>query len=239
MKNIIKIKNLDFCYKIKPILKDINLTIDEGDFIGIIGPNGGGKTTLLKIIIGMLQPHRGKVKVFNKSPKESRDRFGYVPQSYHIDKFFPITTLEVVMLGMVKNSFFSFFSKKQKEKAKDLLEKVGLKNFINKPFGKLSGGQIQRALIARSLISDPDILILDEPIANIDQDSEKLIFDILLNSDKKRTILMVSHDIHTIINKVKKVLVVNCKLEILNTTEVCEHFSLGLYHPYLTKDKLC
>lgn len=238
MKKIIKFENVNFCYKIKPVLKDVNLSINEGDFIGIIGPNGGGKTTLLKLLMGMLTPHKGKVKVFNKDPKDIRDKFGYVPQNYNIDKYFPITNLEIVLLGMLTKSKFGFFPKKLKNKAKDLLELLGLKNFINKPFGKLSGGQIQRVLIARALISDPDILVLDEPTANIDPDSQKAIFNILIKSDKKRTILMVSHDLQTIITEVKKVITVECRVSTLLPKEVCEHFALGLYHkPIIGKNK--
>lgn len=230
MKKIIKFEMVSFCYLIKPILKNVNLTIDEGDFIGIIGPNGGGKTTFLKLLMGMLTPHIGRIEVFNKNPKEVRDKIGYVPQSYNIDKTFPITTFEVVLLGMLTRSKFGFFSKKQKEEAKDLLDAIGLKNFIYKPFGKLSGGQIQRALIARALISDPELLILDEPIANIDQESQKNILNLLINSEKKRTILMVSHDVNTIINDVKKIITIQCEVNSLVPKKVCEHFALGLYH---------
>jgi len=238
MKKIIKFENVSFCYQIKPVLKDVNLSIYQGDFIGIIGPNGGGKTTLLKLLMGILTPHKGKIKVFNKKPKDVRNKFGYVPQNYNIDKFFPITTLELVLLGMLTKSKFGFFSKKLKNTAKALLESLGLKNFIYKPFGKLSGGQIQRALIARALIADPEILILDEPIANIDPESQKFVLDTLIKSDKKRTILMVSHDLQTIITKIKKVLTVECYVSSLLPKEVCEHFALGLYHkPIIGKNK--
>ncbi|NGX30370.1 MAG: High-affinity zinc uptake system ATP-binding protein ZnuC [Candidatus Anoxychlamydiales bacterium] len=235
MKNIIKIQKLNFCYKVKPILLDVNLNVEVGDFIGIIGPNGGGKTTLLKLIMGMLRPHTGKIKIFNKNPKEMRDKIGYVPQKYNLDKYFPITNLELVLLGFLTKSRFGFFTKKQKEKAKDLLEKVGLKEFIDKPFGKLSGGQAQRALIARALISDPEILILDEPTASIDPESEKAIFDILIKSNEKRTILMVSHDLNTIIKEVNKVLTVQKTVSVMTPEMVCKHFALGLYHPTIIR----
>ncbi|NGX28815.1 MAG: High-affinity zinc uptake system ATP-binding protein ZnuC [Candidatus Anoxychlamydiales bacterium] len=238
MKEIIKLEKVSFCYKVKPILQDINLSIDKGDFIGIIGPNGGGKTTLLKLLMGMLIPHTGKIQIFGKNPKINRDKIGYVPQIYRIDKEFPISTLEVVLLGAIKDSFLGFFKKEIKNKAKDLLEKVGLKDFIDKPFGKLSGGQSQRALIARALISDPEILILDEPTANIDPESERAIFDILINSNKQRTILMVSHDLHTIVNEVKKVITVRQFATVLKPKEVCKHFGIGLYHTPIIAKKI-
>ncbi|NGX49528.1 MAG: High-affinity zinc uptake system ATP-binding protein ZnuC [Candidatus Anoxychlamydiales bacterium] len=237
MKNIIKIQKLNFCYKVKPILLDVNLNIETGDFIGIIGPNGGGKTTLLKLIMGMLRPHKGKIKIFNKNPKDMRDKIGYVPQKYNLDKYFPITNLELVLLGLLTKSRFGFFTKNQKERAKDLLEKVGLKEFIDKPFGKLSGGQAQRALIARALISDPEILILDEPTASIDPESEEAIFDILIKSNKNRTILMVSHDLNTIIKEVKKIVTVQKTVNVMTPEMVCKHFALGLYHPTIIGQK--
>ncbi|MBN2479806.1 MAG: ABC transporter ATP-binding protein, partial [Parachlamydiales bacterium] len=229
-KKALEISNLRFCYKVKQILQDVNLNVNVGDFVGIIGPNGGGKTTLLKLIMGMLSPHTGSIKIFNKKPTEVREKFGYVPQIYHIDKSFPITTLDATLLGIFSKTKFGFFTKKQKDLAKDILEQVGLKDFIKSPFSKLSGGQTQRALIARALISDPEILILDEPTANIDLESEQMIFDLLINSPKKRTILMVSHDLETIIKKVKKIIIVDCKVTTMLPHEVCEHFKIGLYH---------
>ncbi|MFA6119571.1 MAG: ABC transporter ATP-binding protein [Parachlamydiales bacterium] len=237
MKKILEIEKVSFCYKVKPILKDVNLSVEEGDFLGIIGPNGGGKTTLLKLIIGIYAPHTGRIRVFGKEPREVREKFGYVPQAYNIDKQFPITVLEFVLLGMLTKSHFGFFKKDQKEKAIQILEKMGLKNFVHSPFGSLSGGETQKALIARALISDPEILILDEPTANIDPESEKTIFDILTEINKTTTILMVSHDLQTIISRVKKVITVQCSVNTLLPSEVCEHFALGLYHSPIIRKK--
>ncbi len=236
MKKQIEIKNLRFCYSTKPILKDVNITINKNEFIGIIGPNGGGKTTLLKLLMGFFTPHMGTIKIFGKKPQDIRHKFGYVPQSYNIDRTFPISVLDVVLLNTLnKKSFFSY-PKTIKTKAKDLLEKVGLKDHIYSPYGKLSGGQTQRALIARALISDPEILILDEPTANIDIEAEKDIFD-LLTKDQTKTILMVTHDLNTIIEKVEKVLTVQCYVNTLLPKDVCKHFTLGLYHKPIIKIK--
>jgi zinc transport system ATP-binding protein len=229
MKNQIEIKNLSFCYSAKPILKDVNVTINKNEFIGIIGPNGGGKTTLLKLLMGFLSPHVGKIKIFGKKPQNVRNIFGYVPQSYNIDRTFPISVLDVVLLNTINKGSIFGYSKKIKEKAVSLLEKLGLKDHIHSPYGKLSGGQTQRALIARALIFDPEILILDEPTANIDIKAEQEIFDLLTN-EKKRTILMVTHDLNTIISKVQKVLTVQCYVNTMLPEEVCKHFTLGLYH---------
>jgi zinc transport system ATP-binding protein len=235
MKKLIEIKNLSFCYNHKPILKNINLSIDENEFIGIIGPNGGGKTTLLKLIMGFYEPHEGSILINKKKPKDVRNLFGYVPQIYAFKKTFPISVLDVVMLGDLFNNKKIKYNKSLKEKAIFLLEKVGLKNFINSPFGSLSGGQSQKVLITRALISDPKILILDEPTANIDIETEEKIFDLF--QEKERTILMVNHNLDTVVKKAKKIFIVETTLEKHLPEDICEHFKLGLYHKPLINKK--
>ncbi|NGX56938.1 MAG: High-affinity zinc uptake system ATP-binding protein ZnuC [Candidatus Anoxychlamydiales bacterium] len=230
MKKLIEIKNLSFCYNTKPILKNINLTINENEFIGIIGPNGGGKTTLLKLIMGFYEPHSGTILINKKKPEDIRNVFGYVPQVYSFKKTFPISVLDVVILGSLYNDKKIASNKVLKEKAIDLLKKVGLKKFINNPFGSLSGGQSQRVLIARALISDPKILILDEPTANIDSETEEKIFDLFQDEKNKRTILMVNHNLDTVIKKVEKICIIETTIECHLPKDICEHFKLGLYH---------
>jgi zinc transport system ATP-binding protein len=235
MKKLIEIKNLNFCYNHKPILKNINLSINENEFIGIIGPNGGGKTTLLKLIMGFYEPHEGKILINNKKPQDVRNLFGYVPQIYAFKKTFPISVLEVVMLGDIFKDKKIGCNKILKEKAVFLLEKVGLKKFISSPFGSLSGGQSQRVLIARALISDPKILILDEPTANIDIETEEKMFNLF--QEKDRTILMVNHNLDTIVQKTKKIFIVETTLEKKLPKDICAHFKLGLYHNPLINKK--
>ena len=236
-KDAITFNNVSFNYNDIPILESVNLEIKCSDFIGVIGPNGGGKTTLLKLMTGLLKPTYGSVKVLEKNPKDSLSHIGYVPQYSNIDKNFPITLEELILLGSLsKASIFGKYPKEIKEKAKYLLEKMELFHLKDKPFGFLSGGEAQRALIARALIRDPEILILDEPTSNIDIAAENKIFDLILKNKGKKTIIMVSHDLEVIIEYVKNIVFVKHSVTTTLPDQICEHFALGLYHkPYLKK----
>lgn len=219
----IEIKDLFFSYDRLPVLQRVALNIQNGEFIGIMGPNGGGKTTLLKLIMGFLPPTAGKIHVCGK--------IGYVPQVQRTDREFPITTHELILLGALsKTTFWGTYPFAIKEKALFLMEKLGLTAHKNKVFGALSGGLAQRALLARALLSDPDILLLDEPTANIDAASTKVIFEILEELKGKKTVLIVTHDLKTIIERVDRVLCVQSVVSSILPKDVCEHFALGLYH---------
>ncbi len=230
------LKNISFSYDKTSILENVNLTIDEGDFIGIFGPNGGGKTTLLQLIMGFLEPNQGKISLWGNSPQENTSFIGYVPQIARFDKQFPITVEEVVQMGCLsKLSFFGTLKPYYKQLVLDSLEKVGMSSFKNNSFGDLSGGQAQRVLIARALVSNPKLLILDEPTASVDPQAEEEIMKILTSLKGSVTILMVTHDLQTILQKVEKLLCVHKHIHTLSPTEVCEHFGLGLYHSPLIK----
>ncbi len=234
MTEAVSIKNLSLKFENTLVLENVNLAIKEGDFIGFVGPNGGGKTSLLKLILGLLSPTKGSIKVFGKPPKKSF--FGYVPQMSKADRSFPITVLELVLLGSLFKAPFFGYPKNIKEKAAFLLEKVGLFEKRWRAFGSLSGGETQKALIARALMCDPDILVLDEPTANIDPIAEKAIYEFILEYKKEKTILMVTHDLDFIVKHVKNVVFVQKKVKTTLPENVCEHFALGLYHkPYLNK----
>ena len=226
----LEMQNVDFSFDKDPVLENVNLSINLGEFIGIIGPNGGGKTTLLKLILGFLKPVKGKVQFFlpNKN-------MGYVPQINLTDKSFPITLFEVVLMGLIKS--FGKYSRQDKEKVFHILEILELTEHKDKSFGELSGGLAQRTLFARALIRDPDIILLDEPTANIDQKAKLKIFEIIQRIKSKKTILMVTHDLNTIIENVERVLCVEKQVSPLLPKEVCEHFALGLYHSPLAKKK--
>ncbi|HSW86210.1 MAG TPA: ABC transporter ATP-binding protein [Rhabdochlamydiaceae bacterium] len=228
---VIEIKNLAFQYEKTPILEEVDLSVFKGEFIGIFGPNGGGKTTLLKIIMGFLKPYRGEVLLFGSPPKSQRKRIGYVPQIARFDKQFPISVLELVLMGCVsKTSWWGGVPNLLKTKARETLSLVGLADKEHVPFGTLSGGQAQRALIARAIVNDPELLLLDEPTASIDPDAETLIFQLLTQLKKSMTILMVTHDLQGIINKAGRLLCVNRRIASHLPKEICEHFALGLYH---------
>ncbi len=219
----IEVKNLSFNRDRTAILQEINLLVKEGEFVGIFGPNGGGKTTFLKLLLGLLKPTSGSIKIFGVSPEEARTRIGYVPQAKLFDPQFPISVLDVVLLGLLSK-------KRDPKKAKEALRKVDLLDKENRPFGTLSGGQAQRVLIARALVGEPDILLLDEPTVSIDAEAEKTIYGLLTALQGSITILMVTHDLQPILGKADKLVCIHQKLSAYLPREVCEHFALGLYH---------
>jgi zinc transport system ATP-binding protein len=237
-KPVIHLEHLSFSYPTTPVLKEVSFQINEGEFIGIIGPNGGGKTTLLKLIMGFLKPSSGKIEIFGKPPQSSRNVLAYVPQTLRFDRQFPISVMELVLSGRLSHlPWYGMFSQADKMAALEALEKVGLTEFQNKAFGTLSGGQAQRALIARALVSNPQLLLLDEPTASVDTQAEADIYNLLSQLRGNMTILMVTHDLRTAIDHVERVLCVQGSVISLKPQEVCEHFAIGLYHPPLIQMK--
>ena len=231
MKPSIIINQLSFCYEELPVLQDVNLTISKGDFLAVIGPNGGGKSTLLKLMMGLLKPNKGKITLFGKSPEEMRKKIGYVPQCNKADRMFPITTYEILLTGAVsKSKFMGIYPKEIHAKAEELLELFTLTSHKDKAFGALSGGLAQKTLLARALICDPEIIFLDEPMSNIDAATKEEIFSFLFNFKKKKTILMVTHDLQVAVEKVSRFICIEQKATMMLPKDVCEHFALGLYH---------
>ncbi len=241
MEDAIVFRDVDFTFDHFSVLEKVNLKIKKGDFIGIVGPNGGGKTTFLKLVCGILAPTKGKVLVFGKKPEAFYPKISYVPQVSRIERDFPISLLELVLLGCntLSNCFFNKKSSKSlhMQKALYLLKKLGLLKYKHQSIGTLSGGQAQKALIAKALISEPEILVLDEPTANIDAKGEEIIFELIKKDFKGKTILMVSHDLNIVIRDVKKLFFIDKKVASKLPKEVCEHFALGLYHSPLLKQK--
>ncbi len=236
MKTILSLNHVTFSYDNNPILTDVNFDVYEGEFLGIIGPNGGGKTTLLKLILGFLKPLSGDVSIFGSPPLSCQQPVAYVPQSLRFDKQFPISVLELVLGGRLSClPWWGRFREEDKKAARSALEKVGLEELQNLPFASLSGGQAQRALIARALVSNPKLLILDEPTASVDAQAEADIFQLLKDLKNEMTLLCVTHDLKTIIDHVDRVLCVQKQVVLLNPQDVCEHFALGLYHTPLIK----
>ncbi len=192
---ILEIKNLYFKYDKQIVLENINLNVENGDFLAIIGPNGGGKSTLIKLIISLLTPTKGEIKLYKKD-------IGYVPQNTNINIQFPIQVKDVVSLGF-KNT------KETRQKVINALEKVDMINYQNSKISNLSGGQRQKVFIARALFNNPSILVLDEPTANIDVKGQENIYQLLKKLNKKKTIIMVSHDISVILKYATKVAYIN------------------------------
>jgi len=222
---------LSFSYDSIEVLKKASFEINKGEYVGIVGPNGGGKTTAIKLMLGFLVPSSGSVKVLGGSPVSARTKIGYVPQINAYDKDFPISVMEVVLTGSLeKLNWRGKFPKEEREKAKGLLTEVGLQGFEEHSFGSLSGGQAQKALIVRALMCDPDILLLDEPTANVDAKSEEAIFAYLKGLQGKKTILIVTHNFDAIIQNVERVLCFQHEVSSMLPKDVCEHFTIGMYH---------
>lgn len=211
MSKILEIKDLSVGYDDHPyVLRNVSLDIFKDDFLGIIGPNGGGKTTLLKTILGLVKPTRGSISFFNNGVKTNKINIGYLPQINQIDKKFPISVSDVILSGLtVKKSTFSPYIKEQKEKVMLIAEKMGLEKLVDRPIGTLSGGQLQRTLLGRAIIDEPDLLILDEPNSYVDKQFESNFYKLLEIINKDTAIILVSHDVGTVISMVKNIACVN------------------------------
>jgi len=228
---VISIENISFSYDGTNVLEDVNLTINEKEFIWIVGPNGGGKTTLLKLILGLLSPVRGTVRVFGRPPRQARTLIGYMPQHVQLDPSFPMSVLDVVLMGRLgEGNFFGPFDKKDRHTALEMLEKVGLQDFIYRHYASLSGGQQRRLLIARALASRPALLILDEPTSNLDLLVVKELYELLHRLNQQFTIVMVSHDPAFVSQTVRSVVCVNRKVVVHQTASVSDEFLSELYH---------
>ena len=209
---LLTLDKLTFAYDQQIVLDNVSFEVDKGDFVAIIGPNGGGKSTLLKNILSIYKPLDGTIKFLQKDIKENINRIGYVPQNTDINIHFPIKVIEVVLMGrnIEKTNMFQIgYSSNDKKCALNALKQVGMEKFADKKIGDLSGGQRQRVMIARALCSNPILLILDEPTANIDIQGQKQIYKLLSQLNKHITIIVVSHDISVILQYATKVIYVN------------------------------
>lgn len=206
MKNepIISVKNLNYTINNNQILSNISFDIYEGDFVGIIGPNGAGKSTLVKIVTGEIEEYSGEVRIVRK--------IGYVPQTEEIEVTFPMKVYELVLLGLYKDvGPMRRFKREHYQKVKDVLELLNIEELYDRQIGELSGGEYRRVMIARALVSKPDVLILDEPEANIDKQGQEVLINILkkLKDEKNITIILVSHDLNMIFKETTRILCLN------------------------------
>ncbi|MEG1838751.1 MAG: metal ABC transporter ATP-binding protein [Bacteroidaceae bacterium] len=218
---LIEISHLSAKYDSKMVLKDINLTVYNRDFLGIIGPNGGGKTTLIKLILGLISPAEGNIRFYKDGQEMQEIKMGYLPQYSSIDKKFPISVREVVLSGLSRQkSLINSFSKQQHEQVAEVIHRMGLEGLEKRAIGQLSGGQLQRALLGRAIVSNPDVVILDEPNTYIDKRFEAKLYQQLEEINKERAIILVSHDIGTVLQNVKTIACVNESLDYHPDTEV-------------------
>lgn len=202
-------------------LREINLTLQDRIFLGVIGPNGGGKTTFLKILLGLVEPWKGKVQIFGKSPKNARPMIGYVPQHSLFDAQFPIRVWEAVLMGrLAKVGLFRSYTDEDRRAVSDALKQVEMSQFRDRHLGELSGGQRQRVLIARALVSNPKLLLLDEPAASVDKPMQASVYELLSELKKKMAIIMVSHDIGVISSYVDRIACLSGKLYYHDSKEI-------------------
>ena len=213
-------RNVTFSYNGWPALQNVNLDIPSGAFSCVIGPNGGGKSTLLKLILGLLTPDQGEVRVFGEPPMNARGRMGYTPQFAQYDPQFPVSVADVALMGIAERHWGGRYTREEKDAALRALDEMGIGNLRRRAFSELSGGQRQRVLIARALVSEPDMLLLDEPAANVDLAAAKRLMLTLQDVAKRMTIIMVSHDPSFIYDAVSRVICVNQHAHIHPTSEL-------------------
>lgn len=212
---VIQVTEVTFSYGTMAALDNVTLDVEDGEFLGIVGPNAGGKSTLLKLILGLLEPHSGHIQVLNRTPREARQAVGYVPQYPSFPRDFPISVEQAVLMGRLgKGPAVGRYTRLDRDAARRALLEVEADDLVTRQLRTLSGGQLQRVLLARALVSEPRILILDEPTANIDLRVESDIYDLLKVLNQRMTILVVSHDVAFISSYVDRV-------ACLNRTLVC------------------
>ena len=216
----VQLKDVSFSYNGVPILEDVNLEIRHGAFAAIVGPNGGGKTTLLKLLLGLLKPDKGKILILGNTPEKSRLRMGYMAQYAHLDLQFPVTVKDIVLMGRLGRTRLGWYSRDDIKAAASSLAEVKLANYAGRRFRELSGGERQRVLIARALCCDPELLLLDEPTANVDPKMGETLMEILQKLNRRMTILLVSHDIGFVSQVVKSVICVNRQVVVHPTSSL-------------------
>jgi len=210
---VVSIKDIWVRYDGIPVLEGISLAVEKGDFLGIIGPNGGGKTTLLKVILGLVNPSRGRVYVLGQPPERSRRHIGYVSQHNLFNRDFPINVRDTVLMGCNGTTgLIRRYSREDRERAQEALKTVGMLSYQNHQIGKLSGGEQQRVFIARALVSRPELLLLDEPTASVDPAMQTDFYELLERLKQEMTIVMVSHDISAVSIYVDKIACLNRQL---------------------------
>ncbi len=234
---VVRLEQVCFAYDGQEVLTDIDLTVRQGDFLAIIGPNGGGKTTLVKIIMGLLKPKSGSVRVLGENPFSGRPRMGYVPQHANVQLSFPISVLDVVLMGLNRTGRrWPGYKSGERQKALDMLQLVDMADFKDRRFDALSGGQKQRVLVGRGLVSEPRLLVFDEPTSNMDPHGKVCLFELLAHLSSSLTIVMVSHDLISASGRISGVAAVNRRLIQRNNKELTPDMLALIYG---THDATC
>ncbi len=218
-----------FSYGSTPVLEDADFDVFTGESVCVVGPNGGGKTTLLKLILGLLQPDAGTVSVLGEVPRSARGRVGYVPQRIEFDPAFPITALDVVLTGLLRGGSLGFVRAAEKRRAREALDRLGVSDQAGASFASLSGGQRQAVLIARALAGGPEVLLLDEPTAHVDAAAQERLHRLLRTLRRDITMVYVSHDLAFVSRAVPKVICVNRQVHVHPTVELTKERLRELY----------
>ncbi|HQA07690.1 MAG TPA: ABC transporter ATP-binding protein [Syntrophomonadaceae bacterium] len=226
----IEISNLYVAFDGNLVLEDINLTVEKGDYLGIIGPNGGGKSTLLRTILGLIVPERGTIKVLGHSPQDNHEQIGYVPQYALFDRYFPVKVGEVVLMGRLGKRKGLSYSRQDRQIAEQALQRAGVEHLKNRQIGELSGGERQRVLVARALATEPSILLLDEPTASVDPGFQVTFYELLAELNESMTIILVSHDISAVSRYVKRLACLNQRLFCSDSLEITKEMVEEMYH---------
>ncbi len=227
---IVEMKNVSFAYSGQPVLQDVSINVQPGDFIALIGPNGGGKTTLLKLILGLLKPNRGTIRVMGEATQKASHHIGYVPQNVNINQNFPITAMDVVMMGKLEpGRRWKRPTASDREDAMAAIDRMEMAPFAGRRIADLSGGQRQRIFIARALVTKPQLLLLDEPTASIDTKGQTDFYKLLKELNKDITILVVSHDLLVISTYAKSMACMNRRLHYHNHNEITGDMLKSMY----------
>lgn len=217
---VIQCEQVSFSYGEIPILTDVSFTIQRLDAIALVGPNGGGKSTLLKLLLGLLTPQSGVIRVLGTTPHQARPRIGYMPQHLQYDPSFPVSVMDVVLMGRASSMGLWRYTAEDRRIARETMAELAIDDLADRSFNRLSGGQRQRILIARALVCEPEILLLDEPTANVDPAAHLQFFEILKELTRRVTVLTVSHDLGFVSQVMGRVFCVNRQVKIHPTSEL-------------------
>jgi zinc transport system ATP-binding protein len=228
---VIELVGVHKAFGYSQVLEDVNLQLTSGEFLGIIGPNGGGKTVLLRLILGLISPDRGSVRVLGGSPRDARGKIGYVPQFARFDAEFPISVRDAVLSGRVAlKGLMRRFSRADQDAVDDAMRSLHLLDLADRQLGKLSGGQLQRVMIARALVCEPSLLLLDEPTASLDPEVGHSVYELLAELRRTMTLVIVSHDIGVVSGYVTSVACVNRRVFFHPSGDVPRELVEQLYH---------
>lgn len=230
---VIELRDVAFAYQGVPVLENVNLSVGQRQTVCMVGPNGGGKTTLMRLILGLLTPDRGEIRVFGQPPQRVRRRIGYMPQHVRHDPLFPVTVMDIVLMGRLGRGglggLLGWYNRADRRAARDALEQVHLEDVARRPFALLSGGQRQRVLIARALCCEPELLLLDEPTANVDSLVEARLFEVLQQLNRRMTVVVVSHDMGFVSSLVESVICVNRQVVVHPTSQLSGEAIKSIY----------